>query len=362
MSQVLYRKYRPRSFGEIVGQEHVVTTLQNAIKAKDIAHAYLFSGPRGTGKTTMARVFTKTINCNDSAQLDGVCLKCSVCNEIEKGNFIDLIEIDAASNRGIDDIRELKESVRIPPNVGKYKVYLVDEAHMLTKDASNALLKTLEEPPAHSIFILATTEPHKLLPTIISRTQRFDFRFLTASEIALRLRDLLKRENKNLEDAVINLIVAASGGSMRDAESILGKVLSLSSPKEKEVRELLGIVDLREVTSFIDLIIKSDKEGVLNYINNLAQKGGDLEQFIVNLLEYMRKLLYLKLSPSSKKLLESELTKEEMENAQNQTDKLTEKDIYSIIKEFIEARNDIKYSPVPQLPLELAIVKLLSEG
>ena len=361
MSQVLYRKYRPRSFGEIIGQEHVVTTLQNAIRAQDIAHAYLFSGPRGTGKTTMARVFTKTINCNNSKSSDDVCLKCLVCDEIEKGNFIDLIEIDAASNRGIDDIRELKQSVRISPSIGKYKVYLVDEAHMLTKEASNALLKMLEEPPSHSIFILATTEPHKLLPTIISRTQRFDFHFLTAQEIAFRLRDLLKRENKELEDTVINLIVAASGGSMRDAESILGKVLSLGSPKEKEVRELLGIVDLREVTNFINLIIESNKEGALNYINDLTQRGGDLEQFIINALEYMRKLLYLKLSPSSKKLLESQLTKEEMKNAQNQIEQLTEKNIYSIIKEFIEALNNIKYSPVPQLPLELAIVNLLKK-
>lgn len=361
MSQVLYRKYRPRAFNEIIGQKHVVSTLQNAIKAQDIAHAYLFCGPRGTGKTTMARVFAKTINCNNSKSLDTVCLKCFVCAGVEKGNFIDLIEIDAASNRGIDDIRELKESVRISPNTGKYKVYLVDEAHMLTKEASNALLKMLEEPPSHSIFILATTEPHKLLSTIISRTQRFDFHFLTAQEIASRLRDLLKRENKKLEDSVINLIVVASGGSMRDAESILGKILSLGSTKEKEVRELLGIVDLKEVTNFIDFIIKSDKAGALRYIDDLTQRGGDLEQFIINALEYMRKLLYLKLSPSSKKLLEDQLTKQEMENAQKQTDHLTEKNIYSIIKEFIEALNNIKYSPVPQLPLELAIVNLLKE-
>ena len=180
MSQVLYRKYRPQSFDEIVGQQHIVTTLRNAIKTGDISHAYLFSGPRGTGKTTMARVFTKTLNCNSSAQKDDVCLKCDICNQLEKGSFVDLIEIDAASNRGIDDIRELKEAVRVSPAVGDYKVYLVDEAHMLTKEASNALLKMLEEPPAHAIFILATTEPHKLLPTIMSRTQHFDFHFLNS--------------------------------------------------------------------------------------------------------------------------------------------------------------------------------------
>ena len=191
---VLYRKYRPRSFDEIVGQKHIVTTLKNAIKTGDISHAYLFSGPRGTGKTTMARVFTKTLNCISSETKDSACLECVICDQMDKGNFIDLIEIDAASNRGIDDIRELKEAVRVSPSFGDYKVYLVDEAHMLTKEASNALLKMLEEPPAHVIFILATTEPHKLLSTIISRTQHFDFRFLNSEEIKIKLQNILKSE------------------------------------------------------------------------------------------------------------------------------------------------------------------------
>lgn len=360
MSQVLYRKYRPRSFEEITGQEHVVITLQNAIKNGELSHAYLFTGPRGTGKTTVARILAKTINCTDSLA-EKACLKCSTCEAVEKGNYIDLIEIDAASNRGIDDVRELKDSVHTSPNVGQYKIYLVDEAHMLTTPAANALLKVLEEPPAHSIFILATTEPHKLLPTIISRTQRFDFRFLNIDEIVTRLRDLIKREGKKIDDAVLRLVVTASGGSMRDAESILGKILSLASPTAEQVRGLLGITDVRHITKLIDCIADSKKEEAINFVNNLEQKGLDLEQFLTSMLNYMRKLLYLKLSPSSEKLLAGQLSEEEIGVAKAQAGKLTEQQIYSIIKEFMEALGNTKYSPVPSLPLELAVINL-TEG
>ncbi|OGZ62629.1 MAG: DNA polymerase III, subunit gamma and tau [Candidatus Spechtbacteria bacterium RIFCSPLOWO2_02_FULL_38_8] len=361
MSQVLYRKYRPQSFDEIVGQQHIVTTLRNAIKTGDISHAYLFSGPRGTGKTTMARVFTKTLNCNSSAQKDDVCLKCDICNQLEKGSFVDLIEIDAASNRGIDDIRELKEAVRVSPAVGDYKVYLVDEAHMLTKEASNALLKMLEEPPAHAIFILATTEPHKLLPTIMSRTQHFDFHFLNSDEIKNKLQGILTREKRILESAVLDLVTLASGGSLRDAESILGKILSLNTPTEQVVRGILGLVDIIKISNFIDFLIENKKDDALNYINEITQTGTDLEQFIINTIEYMRKILFLKMSPSSEKLIAKNFTKEELQVAKKQTDLLTEKKIYGIIKQLLNASQDIKYSPVPQLPLELAVVEIIGE-
>jgi len=361
MAQVLYRKYRPRSFSEIVGQQHVVTTLQNAIRADEIAHAYLFSGPRGTGKTTVARILTKVLNCTDSEK-DGVCLSCHVCKEVEGGNFMDLIEIDAASNRGIDDVRELKETVRVGPSYGNYKVYLVDEAHMLTKEASNALLKMLEEPPSHAIFILATTEPHKLLPTIISRTQRFDFRFLTADEIKARLVKLLKQEKKKLENEVLDLIVVSSGGSLRDAESILGKILSLENPNTQEVRNVLGYIGIEEISQLVKIILENKKDDALGYINKLLQEGTDLEQFVTNTIEYMRKILFLKLSPKSEKLIADNLTKQELDLIKEQVDLLTEKKIYGIIRQLLNASQDIKYSPIPQLPLELAVVEIMGES
>ena len=359
MSKVLYRKYRPKTFSEVVGQEHVITTLQNAVKMDEVAHAYLFTGPRGTGKTTTARLFAKTLNCVE--QKSEACAKCEVCREVDEGIFVDLIEIDAASNRGIDDIRELKEAVRFSPNKGKYKVYLIDEVHMLSKDAFNALLKTLEEPPAHAVFVLATTEPHKVLPTIISRTQRFDFRYLNTEEINTRLSDLVKRENKKLDDDVIRLVVAASGGSLRDAESILGKVLSVGTTNATEVRSLLGVTDFEKIASFVGLIAEPKKEEALNFIDDLNKGGGDMHQFANDVIEYARTLLLLKLSPSSKSMLTANFTAEETETASLQAQKLTEKQIYDIIREFITASNSVKTAPLPQLPLELAVVALCPE-
>ncbi|MEX0877918.1 MAG: DNA polymerase III subunit gamma/tau [Candidatus Spechtbacterales bacterium] len=359
MSKVLYRKYRPKTFSEVVGQEHVITTLQNAVKMDEVAHAYLFTGPRGTGKTTTARLFAKTLNCVE--QKSEACAKCEVCREVDEGIFVDLIEIDAASNRGIDDIRELKEAVRFSPNKGKYKVYLIDEVHMLSKDAFNALLKTLEEPPAHVVFVLATTEPHKVLPTIISRTQRFDFRYLNTEEITTRLGDLIKRENKKLDDDVIRLVVAASGGSLRDAESILGKVLSVGNIDATKARSLLGVTDFEKIASFTGLIAELKKEEAIKFIDNLNKEGGDMRQFANNVIEYARTLLLLKLSPSSKEMLTANFTAEEAETASLGAQKLTEKQIYDIIREFITASNSVKTAPLPQLPLELAVVALCPE-
>lgn len=358
MSKVLYRKYRPKSFNEVVGQEHVINTLQNAIKMDEVAHAYLFTGPRGTGKTTTARLFAKTLNCVE--QKSEACAKCEVCREVDDGIFVDLIEIDAASNRGIDDIRELKEVVRFSPNKGKYKVYIIDEVHMLSKDAFNALLKTLEEPPAHAIFVLATTEPHKVLPTIISRTQRFDFRYLDTEEISGRLKDLAKRENKKIDDDVLRLVVAASGGSLRDAESILGKVLSVGSADATAIRSLLGITDFEKIASFVELVAENQKEEALKFINEINNGGGDMRQLSNDVIEYARTLLLMKLSPSSNAMLTANFTSEEKEKVSSQANKLTEKQIYDIIREFITASNSVKTAPLPQLPLELAVVSLCS--
>ncbi|MDX1535264.1 MAG: DNA polymerase III subunit gamma/tau [Candidatus Spechtbacterales bacterium] len=360
MAKVLYRKHRPKSFAEVVGQEHIIGTLQNALKNGDVAHAYLFTGPRGTGKTTTARLLTKALNCTGATKKDA-CLKCDTCDEVENGSFIDLIEIDAASNRGIDDIRELKEGVRFAPNKGSYKVYIIDEAHMLSKEAFNALLKTLEEPPPHTVFVLATTEPHKVLPTIISRTQKFDFRYLNTPEIIKRLEGIVKKEGKKLEPESIRMVVAASGGSLRDAESILGKVLSMGSPSVEDIRTILGLTDLQQVTNLFDHIVNNKKEEAINYINKLTNEGVDMVQYINQSIEYARAILLLKLSPSSVEMITENFSDKEKETALAHTKDLTEKKIYAIIGELMNAVSSVKNSPLPQLPLELAIAGLIKE-
>ena len=357
---VLYRKHRPTAFSEIVGQEHIVQTLQNAIKMDNIAHAYLFAGPRGTGKTTMARLLVKNLNCV-SPKNSVACLKCDVCTEVDKGNFVDLIEMDAASTRGIDDIREIKEAARVMPTKSKYKVYLLDEAHMLTGPAANSLLKVLEEPPAHVIFILATTDAHKILPTIVSRTQRFDFRLLTRKEISERLKSIAQKEKKPISDDAVKLITTASGGSMRDAESILGKILFLDDPSPERIQELLGFTARGQVSEFLELIINSKKEDALEHIDRVIKGGGDPDQFARSSIEYARVLMLLKLSPSSQEMVLEDFSADEAELAKKQSKKLTEKKIYSIIREFINAGNEVKYSPLPQLPLELAAINLTTE-
>lgn len=339
MSQVIYRKYRPGTFDEIVGQGHVVQTLRNAIKSGDIAHSYLFCGPRGTGKTTMARILARELKCAD----------------------IDIAEIDAASNRGIDEIRSLREAVRISPAQSPYKVYIIDEVHMLTKEAFNALLKTLEEPPEHVIFIMATTEPHKVPATIISRSQRFDFHHIGRKEMHGRIESILKKENKILDDASMNLIVTAASGSMRDAESMLGKVLSQGATSPEQIRVLLGVPDIHKIAEFFELLASDTKEDILQYIQQLVDEGNDFEQFTDGAINYARTLLILSLSPSSAIMATEHLSDIQRERAQNQASLLTEKKIYAILKELLDASQNIKYSPIPQLPLELAVVNLLQD-
>ena len=361
MSLALYRKYRPKTFAEIVGQEYTVKILTNAIASGMISHAYLFTGPRGTGKTTMGRLLAKAVNCQNRKQYEP-CNQCESCQEINKGNSIDLIEIDAASNRGIDEMRELKEGIRFVPTKSKYKVFIIDEAHMLTNPANNALLKTLEEPPSHAIFVLATTEIYKMIPTIISRCQRFDFRKLRIEEIVKRLETILKKEKIEYEEPALFLIAREATGSIRDAESLLDKVISFSGknqPIKKEmVKKLLGNVEIELITQFVKYLSEKDAKKAVSFLNESIDKGVNLQQFIKALNSYLREILLLKIDSQFEDSLISGLTAEEKEKIKEFAEKLSSEEIYQFLEKFMAAENKMKYSSIPQLPLELAIVEI----
>jgi len=399
MTLVLYRKYRPQTFSEIVGQEHVVKTLTNAISNGMVSHAYLFSGPRGSGKTTIARLLAKAVNCQNRKESEfEPCNKCNSCLEIMKSRSLDLIEIDAASHRGIDEIRELRDGIQFIPTKSKYKVFIIDESHQLTKEASNALLKTLEEPPGHAIFILATTEIHKMIPTIISRCQRFDFRKLTIPEIIKRLEFVCQKERAKvaealphlpeqsegremngvqrtpphlkggsvIEKAALELIAINSGGSIRDGESILDQALTFSGNLNRElkaddVKEILGLVDTELVSNFTDFLYQKKTVEAINLLNEITERGLDLQEFSKSLINYLRQVLILHITGAS--ALEKDnpiitgLTKEEFEKLKIQATAFKEEELHRIIELFLEAENKMRYSPILQLPLELAVIE-----
>ncbi|MDP2820763.1 MAG: DNA polymerase III subunit gamma/tau [bacterium] len=366
---VLYRKYRPMNFSEFIGQEHIVKTLTNALRSNQTSHAYILSGPRGTGKTTIARVLAKAINCANRKQGEfEPCNKCSSCLEINEGRALDLVEIDAASNRGIDEIRELKERIRFTPVKSKYKVFIIDEAHQLTKEAANALLKTLEEPPSHAVFILATTEIHKMIPTIISRCQRFDFKKFGLEDLIKQLKFVSQQEKIKIDSEAIEVIAFNSEGSLRDAISLLDECVifsgSLGDEKigKQDIENLLGLVDTTIIVKFVDLLFEKKEKEALNFIDNMIEKGFDLDDFSKKTVEYLRKAMILKINPELKKSFLIGMGDEDIEKLKKQISGLTIEEIKKIVYILIDASKEMRYSSFYQLPLELAVVEICDKN
>ncbi len=356
--QVLYRKYRPKHFDEVVGQEHVVSAFTSALESGKTAHAYLFSGPRGIGKTTVARLIAKSLNCTGQKR---PCNTCELCNDFNNGRAFDLIEIDAASTRGIDEIRELREGVRFVPTKGKYKTYIIDETHMLTPPAFNALLKTLEEPPAHAVFVLATTELEKIPATIISRTQHFDFRRPRVTQIADRLAEIAKKEEVVLEKDASHLISLAAEGSLRDAESILGQIMAVEDKKitRKEVEDILGMPRREAAKKMFELIARKDASGALALIQEVSDGGYDLASFSKILLQYFRNALFLKTDLALKKFVEAEMLPDELEAVSSHLASFTPQDLSRGLQVITSNLSAFKKTPISQLPLELTVIDLI---
>ncbi len=367
MTLAIYRKYRPKLFEELIGQELTVEILKNAAKADKISHAYLFYGPRGTGKTTAARILAKIANCETRAsdpkfRKEGEpCNKCRPCREIDEGRALDVIEIDAASNRGIDEIRNLKEGIRLSPTSYKYKVFIIDEAHQLTKQAADALLKILEEPPAHAIFVLATTEYEKLPPTIISRTQRFHFRRVPTQALLKKLNHIALEEKINIDNAALELIATAAEGSFRDAESLFEQVTSLAGGTGLEnVEQILGKVGFVRTAALAGYILEDDLEASLRYLAEINEAGFNLVQLNKDLIHYLRRVLALKFDPQLEEVFKRELTVDEVSEIKKHGALIKDTDkMINLIKSLIRAYSEMRYSPFTLVPLEIAIIENL---
>lgn len=370
---VFYRKYRPQNFEELIGQDHVKKTLLAAFANGKLGHAYLFCGPKGSGKTSTARILAKLVNCENSLLVDSEtkkeseprenekssnipCNLCSSCLSITDGSNLDLIEIDAASNRGIDDIRDLREKIKLTPSTLKKKVYIIDEVHMLTTEAFNALLKTLEEPPAHVLFILATTEVQKLPSTILSRVQRFDFKQATIEEIKLALKNIREKEKLKISDEILTLVAEVSEGSFRDAVKNLDLLAGYSEQASlEEAKSILQANDFSEIIALLESLIGQDSKKALNLVANINEKGTNIKEFINSILKVLRQILLIQNGAGDGIKLEAGSLKREA--LQSLSAKIEEGKLISYIENFQKSLEQLKYTTIPSLPLEVAVVK-----
>ena len=350
-------KWRPQDFESIIGQDHIVGTLKNAIQKDRLAHAYLFAGPRGVGKTSTARILAKALNCKEGPTLNP-CQKCPSCLEINQGRSLDVIEIDGASNRGIDEIRALRENVKFSPTQGKYKVYIIDEVHQITPDGFNALLKTLEEPPEFVKFIFATTHPQKVMPTIISRCQRMDFRRITVIEIIAQLEKIVRQEKIVVDKEVLAAVARSSDGSLRDAESVLDQLVSFSKGNIslKDAISVLGMVEQDVLFTLTDKIIQKDPGAALKLFNDIIDDGKDPGVFLVNLVEHFRNLMVSKVSQADAKLVD--LPQEICDRLFKQSQSMSLEEIFTAFNILIATQEMTKRLDSQRIPLEISLVRL----
>ena len=354
----LYRKFRPDCFEDVKGQEHIVTTLQNQIKAERIGHAYLFCGTRGTGKTTIAKIFAKAVNCEQPVE-GSPCGECPTCKAIAAGASMNVIEIDAASNNGVDNIREIVEEVSYSPAAGKYKVYIIDEVHMLSIGAFNALLKTLEEPPSYVIFILATTEVHKIPITILSRCQRYDFRRITIDTIAARLRELMEKEQIQVEDKALRYVAKTADGSMRDALSLLDQCIAFHFGQEltyDKVLDVLGAVDTEVFGRLLRYVLERNVTGCIGLLEEIVMQGRELTQFVTDFTWYLRNLLLIKSSDDIEDVID--VSTDNLVRLREEAGMIEVDAIMRYIRIFSELSGQIRYAAQKRILIEIALIKL----
>jgi len=354
---VLARKWRPQSFEEVIGQRHITKTLQNAITNDRVAHAFLFAGARGVGKTSMARILAKALNCQEGPK-PIPCNQCKNCGEISSANSMDVLEIDGASNRGINEIRELRENVKYSPAKSAFKIFIIDEVHMLTPEAFNALLKTLEEPPPRVIFILATTQPHKIPLTILSRCQRFDFKRIPIKEIFQRLKEIVSDEGVEVSDKGLLLMARESKGSLRDAQSLLDQTISFAGTKikDEDVKEVLGVIDSAIFFEISSAIAGGDTGKCLEIVDNIYAFGYDIRRFCRELLEHLRNLMVVKIGGDPKQL--TDLQGKEIEDLVAQSEEFSFEQIQLLFNILLKSEEEISRSTFPKLILEVALVKM----